>query len=264
MGLSPTVLWQRLLRREGLSGYQEIIDDFRHRFGDEAAEAFHEAMTEHARKDQHRMVAVAGVDYAAEPALRSIPAPLFLDILEDAADEVGFASSWQIVQEANRLFERRGINYRLNGDRAEWHGDPSVYQEVVAPALEALVDPRLGGARNEYEAALGHLRSGTDKDMEDAVEEAGKSVESAMKVLLDEKGVARTGKEAAFALFDLMSNNGVVIPEAKEAVVATARIRNNYGGHGAGAMPRKVPEPVAELAVRTAASSITFLASHLP
>jgi hypothetical protein len=163
------------------------------------------------------------------------------------------------------LFEKRGINYRLDSyGRAEWHGDPSAYQNVVVPALAALADPRLGGARNEFETALGHLRKGTDKDKEDAVEEAGKSVESAMKVLIAEKGITATGKEAAFALFDLLSNNGAVIPEAKEAVVGTARVRNTHGAHGAGGVPRKVPEELAELAVRSAATAISFLASHLP
>lgn len=264
MGITPSILWQRLLRREGLNQLGEIIDDFRHRFRDEAVQLFQQGLKASAERSRKRSWFEEGVDYNAEPALMVLPAPLFLDVEEDGA-ELSEHSLWRVVEEANRLFSKRGIHYRLNDyGQAEWHGDQATYEAVVLPALEALRDPRMQGARSEFEAAVAHLRAGTDKDREDAIEEAGKSVESAMKVLLDAQKVARNGNETAFPLSDMLSSNRIVIAEAKEAVVGTARIRNSYGGHGAGGTARKVPSRLAELAVRSAATAITFLVAHLP
>ena len=73
-----------------------------------------------------------------------------------------------------------------------------MHEVVVAPNLfRVLGDSRLSASRSEFEAALHHLRQGTVKDLEDAIDEAAKSVESAMKVLLAEHGVTTTGRKTA-------------------------------------------------------------------
>jgi hypothetical protein len=64
------------------------------------------------------------------------------------------------------------------------------------------------------QAAVDALRSGRSRGQEGAIEDAGTSAESAMKVLLDERGVARTGKEAAWSLFVLLRDEGVDEAEA--------------------------------------------------
>jgi hypothetical protein len=81
---------------------------------------------------------------------------------------------------------------------------------------------------------------------------------------VDERGVTRTGKEAAYALFGLLVGGGVCPAEAENAVLGVAKIRNNMGAHGTGASPRVVPSGVPELAVNTAASAIRYLADQLP
>jgi hypothetical protein len=127
-----------------------------------------------------------------------------------------------------------------------------------------LEDSRLDGCRQEFEAALGHLRSGTPKDYEDAIEEAGKAVESAMKVALDAHSVVRSGSETAEPLWNLLRDSGITAPKTKDAILSTSRVRNEYGGHGQGQHVRQIPGGITELAVRAAASAIAYLGSLLP
>ena len=180
------------------------------------------------------MSAVSGVNYAAEPALMAIPAPWFLSAAEYAvALNSRYGIDPALVDEINATFQKIGASYRFSySGQAEWHGDTGVYEHVLTPALDALSDPRLAGCASEFHAALSHLTAGTAKDREDAVEESGKAVESAMKVLLDARSVSRKGNEAAFLLFELLVNNGLCPREADNALLGAARLRNNLGGHG--------------------------------
>jgi hypothetical protein len=256
----PKRLWQTLRSREGYGSYLEVAEEFEKRFGTEEGMAFAETMGRYKRETVNLP---ASLDYSAETALWAIRVPLFLDVLEDA---VRMAEYWMpAIEEINRLFAKRGIYYRF-GDtgQAEWHGDRGAHETILRPALDVLADSRLQGARSEFEAAMNHLRADTDKDREDAIEEAGKSVESVMKVVLHTRNVKLIGKETAFPLFDLLAKNGMVAQEADQAVLGTARLRNAYGGHGSGATVRQIPDGLPELAVRSAASAILYLAEQLP
>ncbi|HZR96734.1 MAG TPA: hypothetical protein VFA56_13640 [Gaiellaceae bacterium] len=210
------------------------------------------------------------------PAVR----PLYLDYLEGcvalyvkdrvyAFTEADYSDEFDPIGPAldylNKLFETRRVSYRFNAEgRAEWHGDQGAYEEIVRPALDSLADTRLAGSRQEFEAALGHLRTGTPKDFEDAIEEAGKAVESAMKAVLDERQVTRTGNETAEPLWNALRDNTLVPPKTKDAILSTSRLRNEYGGHGQGGQVRTIPEEIPALTVRAAAAAIAYLASRLP
>lgn len=273
-GITPTAIRRRLALLHGYGRPQDVVEDVLERWGkDEALECI-----ESVEKDVG-LSRFTGEEADDRPILRHVPAPLFLDALECGiellrenprthSDGVIVYIDHQerdAVAEINRLFEKRGIHYRFTEEgKAEWHGDAGGYEQLIAPALAALTDPRLAGCRSEFEAALDNLRKGTGKDMEDAVEEAGKAVESAMKVLLDEKGIPRTGKETAWPLWEKLRDNGVVVPEADNLVLAAARLRNEYGAHGTGPSVRSVPPGVPEAAVNGAAAAINYLAGLLP
>lgn len=261
---SATDLWADYCQHEGYGTFDEAADDIGRRFGVPARSRFQDTMAEHFKREKSRGVGSPGTDYNAEPALRALPAQQFLDVLEMVAQQAGY-ESYLPIEEINRLFKKRGIYYRFADDgTAQWYGDESAYVTVVRPALDALTDDRLAGARSEFDAALVHMRNGTFKDLEDAVEEAAKSVESAMKVVLVEHGETLTGKETARPLFQKLSAAGIVSAEADNAVLAPSRLRNAFGGHGSGAQPRQVPLDIAELAVRSAASAVCYLAICLP
>ena len=265
-GVTPTTLWENLIARETYGTWNEMEADIRARFGDEEGDFFGEAMAAHRERERHRMVVPPRhINSDAEPALLAIPAGLFLDVLESGVSTLGGAMQYSAVNEINRVFTKRGVTYRFgfNG-RAEWHGDQGAYEQLLRPALDALVDARLAGCQSEFHAAMEHLRKATPKDYEDAIEEAGKAVESAMKVLLDERGIVRTGKETATPLFEKLRDSGIVEAEADNVVLGAARVRNQWGGHGSGAAPRDPPADLAELSVRAAAVAIVFLSGRLP
>jgi hypothetical protein len=207
-----------------------------------------------------------------------VPAPLYLDYLEIAIEKYARDRAFvqaeyaDIVEDSriapvgylNQLFATRRIDYRFDENgRARWHGDEGAYGEILRPALDALDDDRLAGPRQEFELALGHLRAGTAKDLEDAIEEAGKAVESAMGAMLGAHGIdppARTAER----LWQTLRDSGIVETPTHDAILSTSRLRNEWGGHGQGAEIREIPEGVPALAVRSAAAAIGYLAELLP
>lgn len=146
----------------------------------------------------------------------------------------------------------------------QFHGDPGERELVLAPALIALSDPRLAGARSGFEDALTTLGAGRPKDVGDAVEESRKAVESAMKVLVDESHLGRAGRETTEPLINTLIAGGVVEPQTGDLLRAVARIANAQASHGAGAVVRQVPDELAAAAVSAAATAITFLAAACP
>jgi hypothetical protein len=139
-----------------------------------------------------------------------------------------------------------------------------VIRAITEPALQVLADPRLAGAISEYGDALAGLRAGKQKDLEDAIEESAKAVESTMKVLIDQSNLARTGKETADPLIRILIAGNVIPSHADQMLFAAARIRNAAGGHGTGPAPRQTPEDLAVACVAAAGVAITYLGGKLP
>jgi len=269
---------KRWFQRLGYGGVDDVLDDVRDRWDDITSATM--------RRDLEEDEVVArwseGAKARAAATLISylhVPAPLYLHYVQHAiakyvedraivdVDYIDYAEDPMIAPVAylNDLFAARRIDYRFNENGlAEWHGDEGTYFEVVRPALDALDDARFAGCRQEFEAALGHLRAGTPKDREDAIEEAGKAVESAMKVVLDALSIPSTGKENAEKLWQSIRDAGVVETPTHHAIVSAAGLRNEWGGHGQGSEIRQIPDGIPELAVRTAAAAIAYLAGLLP
>jgi len=275
--VDPQEIRRRWFQRQGYGDVVDVEADVRDRWGAETAATLHRDL------EADPLVAQAYVgdvlrNSATLIVYRHVPAPLYLDYVELAVEK--YAGDRAIVQEEyvdyiddptvapleylNGLLAARRIDYRFNEQgRAEWHGDEGAYFETIHPALDALKDLRLDGCRQEFEAALGHLRSGTAKDREDAIEETGKAVESAMKVTLDSHGIGRAGNETPEPLWNLLRENAVVPPKTKDAILSASRLRNEYGGHGQGGEVREIPEGIPELAARAAAAAISYLAGRL-
>lgn len=152
----------------------------------------------------------------------------------------GSEAQYELGSHIDELFSKRGVPYSFEGGKFVWAGDRAVREVVVEPALEALVGSRLAGASAEFDAALRHLRAGTQKDLEGAIEEAAKSVESALKVLAVETNTVVSADATVKPLFDALRDAGVVPPYIDNLIQAAARIRNKLGAHGAGAEPRQI------------------------
>jgi hypothetical protein len=156
-----------------------------------------------------------------------------MDIISNIYGEQGGGAAFQAGEEVrayvDELFAKRVVPYRYEAYELVWAGDRGAHQVVIQPALQALADARLAGARSEFETALRHLLAGTQKDREDAIEEAAKSVESAMKVLIAETGVPAVANATAQPLFNALKNGGKLPEYADNLVLAAARIRNKMG-----------------------------------
>jgi len=147
----------------------------------------------------------------------------------------------------------------------QWVGDAVVQRDLVEPALAALHDARFsGGVRSEFESARAELRAGTPQALKQAIHEAGCSVESAMKVVLDQCQIAYSPRDAAQALFNHLEAAGVVPRRMEKLVLAAATPRNQTAGHGAGAIAHNPDPSEAESVVASAAGAIAYLYSRLP
>lgn len=169
-----------------------------------------------------------------------------------------------ITQYADDAFAAHGVPWRLGRDGFEWAGDPGVAETVLAPALGALTDPRLAGARTEFERALRALRRGGSDAYEQAVGDAGKSVESALESVLVAFGVRFNERDGVRRRWQLLREAGMLPAWSEHAVLGASLPRNRESAHGAGVDPRQVAEATATAAVGAAAVAITLLAGHLP
>lgn len=286
-GIGPGALGEELLMQEGCGSFEDFVANIEQRYGPDEAERTREAMTRLAKRDGETRGlggrrgnddydrARALAENLARYALIGAPDAEFLNGVEiglgmvaERYAEAGTARGSEVQSELawhiDTVLTKRGIPYRYDAARFMWAGDRGAHQLVVEPALRALADSRLDGSRDELETALRHLRLGTLKDLEDAIEEAAKSVESALKVLAAETSTAVAATATIRPLFDALKNAGVIPPYTDNLIQAAARLRNELAGHGAGSQPRQIKLDEATATVNVAAAALVFLAGRLP
>jgi hypothetical protein len=222
-------------------------------------------------------------DQAAGVILLELPDTEFLTAVENAVQlghgkglfgginafsgyDEGHPSAEAFVDYVDQALAAHGTPYRRTTEawRFEWIGDPGQHELVVRPALQALDGARLVGARAEFEEALRKRRLGAAKDLEDAIDEAAKSVESMLKVLHDEHNVTRPRSEQLTPLFNSLVAADVLPGYVDKLVAGAAGPRNNMASHGQGSTVREVPEELADASIAAAATAITLLAHYLP
>jgi hypothetical protein len=169
-----------------------------------------------------------------------------------------------VVGYADRALREHGVPWRAERTRFEWVGDPAVAETVFQPALAALSDRRLDGARVEFERALRGLRRGGSDANEQAVGDAGKAVESALDRLLVENALQANEKDGAKRRWQRLCEADVLPTWSEHLVLGASLPRNRVAAHGRGVEPRRVAEATATAAVGAAAVAITLLAAHLP
>jgi hypothetical protein len=96
------------------------------------------------------------------------------------------------------------------------------------------------------------------------LQQAGSAVESAMKVVLHERGIAYARGDTSQRLFTILRDQGLVENHMERLILAPATPRNQRGGHGAGAVAHAVDVEIAEAVLASAAVSIAYLHNLLP
>lgn len=274
LGLDAGELLDLHAKAEHLATRDDLIADVEERYGFEEGTLL----------SQHRDL-VAGIAAASglaphgartemmsEVFLLAIPDAEFLTVLEHCVEE-GFRGDHLNAGMAEELFRAadgalraHAAPYRraTNAFRFDWVGDPAQRGLTVEPALLALGDSRLGGPRGEFEEALRKRRLGDAKDLEDAIDEAAKAVESILQVLHHELGVTPPRNQQVTPLFNSLVSANKLPGYVDKLIAAASGPRNNMASHGQGATVREVPEELADASIAAAATAITLLAHYLP
>jgi len=206
--------------------------------------------------------------------LKALPDVEFLSAVEAAAadtadgefrgDDMPVGFEW--FEYIDGLLRVNGIEYSVVPRTLtfEWVGEDFNREQVIGPALTALSDPRLAGPAEEFAEALHKRRLAGNKDLEDAIDEAAKAVESTLKVLLVEHEVAPPARQTVVALFSVLQTAGVLPGYIEKIVTGAAGARNHMASHGHGAVAREIPVAVADASVAAAGTAIALLAHYLP
>lgn len=181
------------------------------------------------------------------------------DLFGDATQEPDDA-----IQELNARFREHGVGYQYESGQIIRVDSQFLHKEVVRPALKFLAEDYLAGANEEYLSAHDHYRKGNYKE---CLNDCLKAFESTMKSLCVKRKWTFDPRATAKALLDLLFEKGLVpsfmqshftgLRTTLEAGVPT--IRNKMSGHGQGAVPTDVPEPIAAYALHLTASNILLL-----
>lgn len=180
----------------------------------------------------------------------------------------GFATQTadEAILELNYRFLENGVGYQyLAGEIVRVDG---TYQhaQVIRPALTLLTLKEFENAEIEFLRAHEHYRHGR---YEEALSDAAKAFESAMKIICHELSWKIDPKDSAKSLINTLLENGLIASHFQEQLTAlrqllesgTATVRNKMGAHGMGVERREIPAYVAAYALQSAAANISLLVS---
>ncbi|MDO6482934.1 STM4504/CBY_0614 family protein [Shimia thalassica] len=171
-----------------------------------------------------------------------------------------------LISELNFRFKERGVGYRYtSGSLVRIDSDFS-HSEIVKPALSLLRDRKLQAVEKEFLDAHAHYRVG---EYQDCLTDCGCSLESMMKIILEENGVVGIEKMAASKLAKTLFDRGIAPKELQtqfnslQSLITSGvpTLRNKYSAHGHGARPIKIPEGIAAYCINLTATTLLLLHS---
>lgn len=147
-------------------------------------------------------------------------------------------------------------------------GSTHIHKEVVVPVLGLLSDSRYATVNEEFRKAHTEFRGG---DFEDCIHDCCNSFESMMKIIAKEQDWTEVHanskiKDLVKAIFDheyipsYMQEEFTGLRTILEGGINT--VRNKAGGHGQGAIPRKIDKQVAEFQLNQTAAVLKLLAEY--
>ncbi len=175
----------------------------------------------------------------------------------------------EATDELNARFAEHGLGYAFLVEAHQLVRSDSRFlqQEVVEPAWRLLHELRFEGPAEEFAHAHHCFRKGGAKDLEDAVANAGKALESTAKAICAQRRWKHPEGATLVPLLKILFEKGLV-PTRLESFFAALRtalesglpsIRNSQGGHGQGPKRRDIDDHLVGLALNLCASAIVFL-----
>jgi hypothetical protein len=281
----PKEVHEELQQRAVLGDDRDLMAHLRERYGDPEADALRDGVSEEFdRLCDERLGAMGRQLSAATTApvrdriwreerprlvLLHLPDALFATAIEGACPRLAY--NYDLYHDhpgpdakayVNGVFDEHGVPYRLTEDGlVEWVGDEALHEVVMAPALAALSDERVGIAREDFEHALANVRRGSVKSRKDAVNDATKALEGAMVATLEANGHSAPQRRQVWPLCEELRDRGVVPRELMELITAGSKVSNARGRH---TNPEPVTQAEAEASVAAVAIAITYLSTRLP
>ncbi len=252
--------------QDSYANFEDYTVAVREVWGDAPADRMTNAVAR-AANEQPTVVAFGDTQRAEERVANALllhmPEPDYRLAVFQAVSQQSLAAS--PVERITSICRKRGIPWEFTASEGfRWIGDAEVEASAMRPALSAIGDPRLLGAKSHFDSARSELALGTATALRQSVHESACAVEGTMKVLLTQRGVPYDEKDAAFKLFEHLVAAGIVPQFMQYCVLGAASPRNKRGGHGAGEVPHEVPQEMAEAVIASAATSISYLHNLLP
>jgi len=168
------------------------------------------------------------------------------------------------IFELNYRFRECGVGYQYENHQIIRIDNTFIHSEAVKPALKLLSDPSYKAAEVEFLTAYGHFRERKNKD---AILNAGKALESTMKVICDKQGWQYSKQDTAKRLIEICFKNELINPMMQsfwgglQSILesGTPTIRNREAGHGGGSELKQVPDYIVSYVLHMTASSIVML-----
>jgi hypothetical protein len=169
------------------------------------------------------------------------------------------------IDELNQRFRMVGVGYQFEGHQLLRMDSTVAHGEIVKPALVLLGGKGFEEADRQYRDAHAHYRRG---EYPQAVTEAGKAFESALKAICASKGWEYEKGARATDLVKIAVKNGL-FPEWLEsgltAYVAMMKtglptVRNELGPHGTAPKAEPVRAYLARYALNMSASNMLLVA----
>ncbi len=168
------------------------------------------------------------------------------------------------IQELNQRFLEHSIGFQFAGGELVRIDSQYIHEEAVKPAILLLQEAGFRGASDEFLRAHEHYRKGRNKE---AIAEALKAFESAMKAICDVREWTYPENATAVPLVKILLEKGL-IPKDLESHFSALRtamesglptVSNRTSRHGQGKEPKEIPSYFAAYALHLAASNIVFL-----
>lgn len=155
----------------------------------------------------------------------------------------------------------RGAPTQFSGIREQAKVIPkqsqAIHETAIEPALQLLRQPAFLNANAEFMAALEDFRHGK---FGDCVTKCNSSYESVMKVICGQRGFGYTQGDTTSKLVRTIMQKTAMDTFWEQPLMTVGTLRNKLStSHGAGELPKVVPEHVAKYTLNMTASAIIFL-----
>ncbi len=169
------------------------------------------------------------------------------------------------IDEINYRLRLAGVGYKVLAKQIVPVDDDDLAASAIVPVVSLLNHPEFSEAHKYLQQAFADYRGGSEKSLENAIDNAAKAGECLLKHIFDKMSITYGEKDTYMPLIQKAKENGLfpAVDDDKLAPLANAlkglgSLRNREGGHGA--PDRKATDRLVRLALNHAASNMLYVA----